>query len=149
MAKNSTKGIVEMLEEIFAKAPPLPKNAKDVIVKITPFIAIIFGILGILGAISGLGLFTFFSPLALYGGPAGITSYGTGFVSALFWLASSFLLLVAYPGTKANKINGWNMLFWSEVVSLIGSVISMSLISGIVGALIGFYLLFQIKSYYK
>lgn len=149
MAKNSTKGIVDMLEELFAKAPSLPKNAKDVIVKITPFIAIIFGILGILGAIGGLGLFTFFSPLALLGGPSGIASYGTGFISALFWLAASVLLLAAYPGTKANKISGWSMLFWSEVVSLAGSVISMSLVGGIIGALIAFYLLYQIKPYYK
>ncbi len=148
MAKNS-KDVVGMLEDVFAKAPALPTNAKEVIVKIVPIVAIVFGILGVLGAISGLGILTVFSPIALFGGALGISSYGTGFIAAILWLISSLLMLAAYPGTKVRKLTGWNLLFWSEVVSLGGSLFAGSIVSGIIGAAIAFYILFQIKSYYK
>lgn len=149
MAKNYPDTIIDTLGDWYAKAPALPKNVKDVLVNITPWIALIFGVLGILGAVAGLGILTVFSPLAVLGGMNSATSYGGGFIAALFWLASSVLLLAAFPGTKARKMQGWNMLFWSEMVGLIGSIISLQIIPGIIGALIWFYLLFQIKSYYK
>lgn len=137
------------MEEWFSKAPALPTNIREVLVKITPFVAIIFGILGILGAISGLGLLTFFAPMAVVGGVRETSSYGMGFIATLFWLASSVLLLAAFPGTKNKQFVGWKLLFWSELVSLVGAIVSFSILSGLIGALIGFYLIFQIKSYYK
>jgi hypothetical protein len=151
MAKKSSqgKGLIEIVEKFFASAPALPKNAKEAIVKITPILAIIFGILGILGAIGGLGVLTATSPLMMMGGATGISAYGGGFVASLVWLVSSALLLAAFPGTTARKSNGWNMLFWSEVVNIVGSFVALSFVSGIIGGLIGFYLLFQIKSFYK
>ena len=149
MKPNSAKGLVESLEKLFEKAPVLPKNAKDMIVQFAPWIALIFGILGVLGALGGLGLLTVFSPVALLGGVQGVSSYGTGFVSALIWLGSSVMMLLAYPGLKANKIGGWNLMFWSEIVSVVGSVISLNIVGAAISALIGLYLLFQVKSYYK
>ncbi len=149
MAKESTKSIVETMDEFFKKAPAIPANGREAIVKITPWIALIFGVLGVLGAVGGLGLLTVLSPLAVFGGVQGVSSYGAGFIAALIWLVASVFLLAAYPGTKAKKLSGWNMLFWSQVIHLVGSLVVLSIVSGLIGALIGFYLLFQIKSYYK
>lgn len=149
MAEKSSKDLVGTLENFFKKAPAIPANGREAIAKITPWLALIFGVLGVLGGLAGVGLLTVFSPLALFGGASGIASYGSGVIAAWIWLASSVLLLAAYPGTKARKLSGWNLLFWSEVVNVIGSLIAGSVVSGIIGGLIGFYLLFQIKSYYK
>ncbi len=146
MAKKTSNGIIDMMQEWFDKAPALPKNAREAIVRITPVLAIIFGVLGLLGSLAGLGFLTAFAPFAFLGG---VNGYGSGFIAALFWLVSSVLLIAAFPGVRARKINGWNMIFWSELVSFAGSIISLSIVSGIIGALIAFYLLFQIKSYYK
>ena len=142
MAETSVNDIIKMMEDWFAKAPALPENAKEVIVKITPIIAIVFGILGVLFSVSGMGVLTFLSPIAAMG-------VGTGFIGALFWFVASILMIASFPGTKARKISGWKMLFWSETINLAGSLASFSVLSGIIGALIGFYLLFQIKSFYK
>lgn len=147
MAKNTD--LIAITEGLYAKAPSLPANAREGLAKVAPWIALIFGILGVLGSIGGLGLLAVFSPLAVFGGAAGVASYGSGFIAALIWLVASVMLLAAYPGTAAKKISGWNLLFWSQVVQLIGSVVALSIVSGIVGAAIGFYLLFQIKSYFK
>jgi hypothetical protein len=113
-----------------------------------PWIALIFGILGVIGAISGLGLLTATSPLALFGGAEGVAAYGGGFVAAIFWLISSALMLAAFSGLKAHKLQGWTYMFWSEIASLIGALLSFSF-GGIIGVVIGVYLLYQIKSHYK
>lgn len=146
---TSSKDFIETMAEWFDKAPQLPKNWREVLVKITPVLALIFGLLGILVGISGLGALTVFSPLAALGGVSGMSSYGTGFITAIIYLLGSILLLAAYPGTKAHKKSGWNLLFWSEAVNFVGGIVSLSIVSAIIGALIGFYLIFQIRSYYK
>jgi hypothetical protein len=148
MSHHKSNDLVAVLEPHFAKAPALPKNAREILVKVLPWIALVFGILGVLGSISGLGLLTVFSPLALFGGAEGVASYGTGFIAALFWLVSSVLMLAAFPGLQGHKLQGWNLMFWSEVASVVGAVLSLSL-GGVLGAVIGVYLLFQIKSHYK
>jgi|SRR6185437_1249265 len=149
MSSQATKSndIIETMGEWFAKFPAIPKNGREVLVKISPWIALIFGILGILVGVSGLGILTVLSPFAYMGGVG--ASYGTGFISALIYLVGSILLLASFPGLKARKYNGWKLLFWSEAVNLIGGLVSLAIVSAIIGALIGFYLLFQIRSYFK
>jgi|SRR5579871_2663574 len=148
MAKKSSNDIISMMGDWFAKAPSLPKNIQDTLAKIAPILALIFGIIGILGALGGLGLLTIFSPFAMMEGMHGY-GYGTGFIAAALWLVSSIFMLVAYPGLRARKMKGWTMLFWSEAISFVGSLVSLAIVSGIIGAVIAFYLLYQIKSYYK
>jgi hypothetical protein len=149
MAKELSKNLVDTLEDFFKKAPAIPANGREALVKITPWLALIFGVLGVLGGLAGVGLLTVFSPLAVFGGAQGVASYGGGVIAAWVWLASSVLLLAAYPGTKARKLSGWTLLFWYEVLNVLGSLIAGSIVGGIVGGLIGLYLIFQIKSYYK
>ena len=146
MAKNSSDTLIATVEDWFKKLPNLPKNIQEVIVTITPWIALIFGILGVLGGVAGLGILTAFSPVLVLGGSA--YSTGTGIISVILRLASSALLLMAFPGTKAKKLKGWNFLFWSEAVSIVSAVIAFS-VGGVIFSLIGFYIIFQIKSYYK
>lgn len=147
---NKSNDLVGILEPYFAKLPALPKNAKETLVKVMPWIALIFGILGVVGAISGLGLLGVTSPLALFGGVEGVASYGTGMIAALFWLVSSALMLAAYPGLKNHQLKGWNLLYWSEVVNIVGAVVSISgILNGVIWGIVGFYILYQIKSHYK
>jgi len=145
MAEKTANQLDTTLEDFFKKMPPLPPNAVGAIYKIAPWLALLFGILGILGALFAFGILTALSPFAVV---AGTRNWGLGFVAAAGWLVSSVLMLLAYPGLKAGKINGWNILFWSEVVNVVASVIGIS-VGGIIGAAIGFYLIYQIKPKYK
>lgn len=147
--KSKSTDIIETMDEWFSKFPALPKHWRDILAKIASPLALIFGILGIIIAIWGLGIFTTTSPLAFFGGAAGVASYGTGILSVLIYLIGSILLLAAYPGLRAKKSKGWNLLFWSEMVNLIGGLVSLAILSAIIGALIGFYIIFQIRSYFK
>lgn len=146
MAKTDANQIIGMVGEWYAKLPPLPKNWREVIVKITPWVALVFGVLGVLISLAGLGILTVLSPLIAMG--AGIGAASNGIVGVILALVSSALLLAAFPGTKANKLSGWTLLFWSGVVNIVSSVVAINL-GGVLWGLIGFYFLFQIKSYYK
>ncbi len=143
--KKSANQIESVLEDLFKKLPPLPPNAVNGLVSVTPWIALIFGLLGVIGAISAFGALSFLAPFAVMGGAK---NYGLGLVSTIGWGISSVMMLLAFPGLKAGKTGGWNLLFWSELVSAIASVISIS-IGGIIGVAIALYLLFQIKNKYK
>ncbi len=136
----------DMMEDWFMKLPSLPKGGRDALVIIAPWIALIFGIFGILAGLAGLGILSVLSPVMLM--VAGYANTGGSLISVALALVASALLLAAFPGTKDHKIQGWTMLFWSEVVSVISSVVSFSLGGVIFGAL-GFYLLYQMKSSYK
>lgn len=142
MAKQND--FMTQVEGWFMKLPALPKGGREAIVGITPWIALIFGVLGVLVGLAGVGLLTALSPFVYMGGghPVGVI------LGSILGLVGSALLLAAFPGTKARKMQGWNMLFWSAVVNLVAAVVAISLGSVIVG-LIEFYLLYQIKSYYK
>lgn len=146
MAKSGASGIMDTVGDWYAKLPNLPANIREVIVKITPWIALIFGILGLLAGIAGLGVLTFLAPLVALGG--GFQSAGTGIIASVLLIASAGLLLAAFPGTNKRKSQGWDFLFWSEVVSLVSSVLAISL-TGVLGNLIGLYILYQIRTYYK
>ncbi|HSW48305.1 MAG TPA: hypothetical protein VLG67_04470 [Candidatus Saccharimonadales bacterium] len=149
MAKESSNGLVETLEDLFKKAPAIPANGREAIVNITPWIALIFGIIGALALLTLLGVASVFAPFAMYGGYAGVGGYGSALIGGWISFAASILLLAAFPGTKARKLSGWNLLFWSELLRIVGSIVAGSIVGGIIGGLIGLYLIFQIKSYYK
>lgn len=142
-----TKNWQDMMEEWFMKLPMLPKGGRDVLVQVAPWVALVFGVLGVLVGLGGLGLLSVLSPMMLLG--SGMSNTAGSLLSVAISLVSSVLMLVAFPGLKARKMKGWNMLFWSEVVSLVASLVALSIVGGLVGAVIGFYLLYQIKSYYK
>lgn len=135
------------LEEWFAKLPPLPKGITDVVVKVAPWLALVFGVLGVLGSIAATGLLAVLSPFMVLGGGLGVAAGSV--VGAVLALVSSVLLLMAFPGLRDRKMAGWKWSFYAEVVSVASSVVALNLFGAVVGALIGFYILFQIKSYYK
>lgn len=145
MAKS--KNWQDVMEEWFMKLPSLPKSWREVLVKISPWVALVFGVLGVLVGLGGLGILSVLSPLMLLG--SGLSNTTGSLVSVAISLVGSVLMLVAFPGLKARKMQGWTMLFWSEVAAFVASLVALSIVGGLISAVIGFYLLYQIKSYYK
>jgi hypothetical protein len=145
-----TKELLKPLAQAYAKAPALPTNAKDFLVTVAPWAALIFGALVLVGSIGGLGLFTVFSPLAyLYAG-AGYTTFLL--ISAVVGIVEGVILLLAFIPLRKRKLRGWNLLVWSEVLAIVGSAVSLnvgSVVWAIVVAAIAFYFLFQVEAYYK
>lgn len=139
--KQSADSYIDLIGEYYAKLPNLSRNWQETIVQITPWLALIFGILGILGSVAALGIF----PIAVV---AGAHTTGLGFILRLLTLVSSVLLLAGFLPTRKRLEKGWQFIFYSEVVGLIGAIIVLSL-SQVIFSLIGFYFLYQIRGYFK
>jgi hypothetical protein len=138
--------LITTLDTYFAKkAPALPANVKEIIVKIAPWvtlIGVIFTIPAIL-AFLGLGALVTSIPNALA---------HTGFtytLSIIFLVITAVLRGLAIPGLLAKAKKGWMMLLYSTAVSLVYSIISFDFIGGLIGVAISLYLLFQVREYYK
>ncbi len=145
-----TKQWTKALDDSYAKLPALPKGATDFIVNISPWLALIFGVLSILVGVSAFGFLAVLSPFAAVTG-AGAYAI-TGLLSSLVLLVQGVIMIVAFPSLKKRGQRGWNLMFWSLVLSVVSSVLSLNVfgvVQSVVGSLIGYYFLYQIKSYYK
>ena len=139
--KKTANDLIKMLENFFKQLPKLPNNVTDILVQLAPWLSLIFGVFGIITGLGALGL----SPLALLGGiDASFMVLATGIVS----IVARVIMLLAYPKLVKRQYKGWELLFWSEIISAISAII-MLYVGAVLGILIGLYLLFQIKSYYK
>lgn len=144
-AKNSLDKYIDSVETYYDRLPSLPKGGRNFIVTVFPWVALIFGALGTLGAISGLGLFSYFPS---YVNIAGSNVVGTSVTSLVLGLVASVFLLMAFPGLRKKKEKGWKFLYYSEVVALVSSILVFS-VFGILVTLLGFYIIYQVRSYYK
>jgi hypothetical protein len=148
-AKEAMHGLEAWLAPLFEKLPHIPQGGREWIVSVSPYIALVFGVLGIISLLgaSGIGII------------ASVLTLGLAvpmMISIVISLVSAVLLLMAFPGLKARTKKGWNLVFYSEVISVAGGVITAftmtygsSIVGTAIGALIGFYILFEIRSYYK
>ena len=151
--KSDIKGIIGQLESLLdeymvKKAPfALPMGLKEFIVKISPYLIIIFAILALLLILAALGISAVLTPFMM------VSPYGWGFggiVSLVTAVVVFILELMAVPGLFKRTKAGWRLIFYASIVGLIGSLFSItSIIGGIVGAIIGWYILFQVKDMYK
>jgi hypothetical protein len=138
--ETNTLPLEKELEPIFTKQlPSFPDNVKDLLVKIAPFLAIISVVFGVLG----VGFGALFSPFVWF---SGSLIYGIGMVFLIIMVALEGL---AIPGLFAQKKDGWKYMYFAQFVSVIYSLCMGSWISGILGAFIGFWILFQVKEKYN
>ena len=147
---NYLNQLTKTLDENYEKLPKLPKGVNDFIVSVAPWLALIFGILGVVSGLAAFGILAALSPFAMVAG-AGRYAF-TGPLMALVLIVQSVIELWAFPSLKARRVKGFNLMFYSILLSVVSSVFSLSVFSilgAIIGALIGYYFLYNIKSYYK
>ena len=144
----SLVGLEKKLEEVFTgeKIPSIPENIKEIIVKYGPYLSLIGIVLSIPSLLALLGIGAFLSPLAVLGG----VHYGfKTLLSFAVTLAIIIMEIIALPGLFKRQMKAWKIMFYVSLISVVSNLISFNIFSLIIGALISWYLLFQIKSCYK
>ena len=133
------------LEPIFLeKFPAFPENVKDVIAQYGPYVLLILSIIGLLGLLAAFGL----------GGAAlgiGAVAYGGGFnfyIGITISIITLVLYLMAFSPLRARRRAGWNLIYYALLISLLGNLIQLNILGVIVGGIVGFWVLFQIRSKY-
>ena len=104
---------------------------------------LIFTIPAIL-ALIGLGLAA--TPIAVASGVKGGIAF---LIPALFGIAVIVLEIMAIKGLFARQMKAWKLLFYVSLINAISNILSFNLGSLIIGTGISWYVLFQIRSYYK
>lgn len=132
-------------EYLGRKAPQIPAVWRQRLVTAIPWITLIVFVLSLPAILLILGVGTVFIPGAMmFGGIAG----GLGYTVSMIILGASLLLeLFALPGLFKHSHSGWRLLYYAALLSFVSNIIYLS-IGGIIGGIIGLWILFQIKSYY-
>lgn len=143
---NPLGSLEETLDLYFGKkAPQLPEGVRNFIVMIAPWFVLISVILSIPALLALLGISSFVMPTY------GMMGYAVGpmwTVSMVLLAATVVLEALALPGLFKKSKSGWNLIFYSILVSLLSNLVTLNLLGFLIGGLISFYILFQIKSYY-
>lgn len=142
---TQTKALAKPLEDLFAKAPALPANGRELLVTYAPWLSLIFGVLLVLVSLGGLGVGSTLAPFMIYTGvnPTFLL------IASILGIVEGALMVIAFPSLKAKHVRGWNLWFWAEVLAVVSAVVSFNLVGAVLNFIIGFYLLFQVKSLYK
>lgn len=145
--KEYLKDFENLLDEYLGKkAPSLPENIKEIIVKFSPYLTLIVIVMMAPILLAALGLGAAFMPFSYLGG----LRMGFGYTFSLIWTVLALILeVIALPGLFKRAKSAWYLVYYASLVSLVQGVFSGNLVGSLVGTLISMYVLFQIKSYYK
>ncbi|MFN7981350.1 MAG: hypothetical protein U0Q11_05790 [Vicinamibacterales bacterium] len=144
-AQGPLSGLITTLDDYLVKRAPfqIPDGGKEFIVRFGPWISLVLLVLTLPLILAALGIGAIFAPFA------GVT-YAAGFgIVAILACVQMVLLVFALPGLFARKMSGWMLIFYSELLSLVSSLLQGSIIGGLIGALIGLYILFQVRTKYS
>lgn len=137
----------EFLDLYFGqKAPALPDNVKKFIVKYGPYIALVLMVLSLPAILLAFGITTIAIPFSYLGGIRTGLSFS---FSTLLTLVVLVLEIMALPGLFKRQLSAWRLMYYSSLVCALQSLLAINLSNLIIGALISFYFLFQIKPLYK
>ncbi|MCR4376443.1 MAG: chromate transporter [Acidobacteria bacterium] len=143
-SEQAPKDLVGFLDYYLVQKAPfqIPAEIKELLVKFGPWIALVLLVLSLPGLLLVLGIGTAFMPFGGVGYAAGFT-----YLTVLL-LAQLVLLVMALPGLFKRKMSAWKLMLWSQLVGIVLSLLSGSILGAIIGGLIGLYILFQIRSLY-
>ncbi|MBP9690748.1 chromate transporter [Candidatus Woesebacteria bacterium] len=138
------------LDEYFGKkAPQMPQNIKEVLVKIAPYLVILGVLFAVPGILALLSMGTLFTAIAPFAGMSGAQLAGNIWLASILTIPVVILEAMAIPGLFNKTKIAWKYMYWAQLVSLVASIIQFNLVGFVIGGAIGLYILFQIKSEYK
>ena len=149
-AKAGLGQLEATLNEYFGKkAPALPANIKEVIVKIAPWLTVLGVVLSIPALLTLLGLGGLVAVTSPLAGVEGVKAGWGYMVSMVFLVVIVVLEGLAIPGLFARSRKGWTLIYYSVLVNVVSSIITLNIIGAALSLLVGGYFVFQVREYYK
>lgn len=134
------------LSEFFTKKlPAIPDKFKEMIVKYGPYLALVGIIFSIPALLALVGIGAVAAPWAI----VGKVNYGITAISLVFGVLMIVLEIMAIKGLFARKMKAWKLMFYISLISAVSNLLRFNLGGLIIGTGISWYILFQIRSYYK
>lgn len=149
-AKSTFNQLETMFDEYLGKkAPAMPDNIKDTLVSFAPYLAIIGIVISVPGIIAILGISSMMGPLGAFAGASYVSYSIFHYIGVAGLIISAVLDGLAINGLFKRSMGAWRLLYYSSLVTFVASVLQGNIVSAIIGALIGLYILFQVKNKYK
>jgi branched-subunit amino acid transport protein len=145
---NQDGSILNQLEKtlqtyLYDKAPHLPSNWQEFLVKFLPYLVILGVFLSLPALLAAFGLGAFISPVLMLGG------FGSYSLMLVFLAVSVVLEAIAIPGLFNKTAKSWKLLYYAALVNAVYNFLTFNFIGFVVGGIINMYMLFQIKKYYS
>lgn len=142
---------IAKFENFFAKAPHLPKSWRKFLAKITPWFVLLGGIGGVIGGISTLSGGDRLNQMSVLVSQFAQINPNYFVLTGVISIISGILLLIAFQPLRNKELKGWVYLFWNTLLGLVQMTLAVvfaasSIVGAALGALIGFYFLFELKS---
>jgi hypothetical protein len=139
------KDLIGFLDFYLVKKAPfqIPDSGRELIVRFGPWITVVLLILLLPLLLVALGIGAAFMP---FGGAGYAASFG---LLTIFVIVEFGLMIAALPGLFARKMSGWTLLFYSQLVGIVHSLLTGNIVGGLLMALIGLYILFQVRPLYR
>ncbi len=144
-ANEPPKDLIGFLDFYLVKKAPfqIPDAGREWIVKFGPWITVVLLILLLPLLLVALGIGAAFMP---FGG----VGYAAGFgIMTIVLIIELGLMIAALPGLFARKMAGWTLLFYSQLVGIVHNVLTGNVVGGLLGGVIGLYILFQVRTKYN
>jgi hypothetical protein len=144
----------------YKNAPKLSNGTKETLVKIWPWLALVFGVIQLFAALALWRLVhAVNSVITVYGTViktgAGISGTDKLFIAIgiIALLVDAVILLMAYPKLAKRQKAGWDLIFLGALLNVAYSVVNLLIsgrgisgfLSSLIGSAIGFYLIFQVR----
>jgi hypothetical protein len=145
--QSPRKQLEEFLElYLVKKAPALPPDIKEAIVKFGPWVILILMLMTLPLVLTFLGIGAALTPFSFAWGVSRGFSY---LISMILSLIMLILQAIALPGLFKRSLKSWYLVFYSTLVYAVESALTFSLGGLIIGVPLSLYILFQIKEYYS
>jgi len=155
MAKSTQNSLTDTLKSLEVEIekvalnksiPGLPDNAKELLVKLAPWFAVISMIMLLPIILAAFGLSAIALPFSYLGGLHMGFSYTIGLV---FSFGMIVLELMAIPGLFKRQEKAWRLMFYSTLLSRVQQLVNFNLGGLVIAGAISLYILFQVKSKYS
>jgi hypothetical protein len=136
------------LERIRQQLPQAPDGLQSFYVRFAPWLAIIFGIIGLIISLGATVLSFILAPLAVLFGGAHGAGTGLGLIlGSLLLLIASIMELVGGVRMRQFRLTGWWFLAGSMAIQALLDIFNLAILSLIIAILI-FYIHLAVKPRY-
>jgi hypothetical protein len=154
---GAPKDLIGFLDYYFVNKAPfqIPQAGREWLAQFGPWFVVVMLVLSLPAVLLLLGVGSTWPPVGFGGFRWNyFSTNGWGYTN-VYWLwligvvVPFVLLALSLPGLFARKMSGWRLAFYAELINLIAGVVMLDIVGALIGGLIWFYVLFQIRPLYK
>ncbi len=144
---NQPTGVMAFFDDLLGSKAPIqiPGKVRYLMAKFGHWLVMGMMILVLPGQLISLGMRAAMLPFASMAGTDSSLKLAFALAMLLFLIV---ILIMALPGLQGRKMVGWQLLVLANGINMIHGLLTGAIVGPVLGAMIGLYVLFQLRRYY-